>query len=204
MLERILMLIQSREMTDTDFEKAIGLPRGVVYQWKVGKSKGYRKYTAQIADYFGISADYLVTGKVEKPLSHIDNANTRLIPLYNSVSAGFGACAVDLIEGYIPVYDLNAEEAKDSIAVTVHGNSMSPKIEDSDIIVVHKQDSVESGTVAVILLDGDAAMVKRVVYDADTIELHSFNAAYPPMIFKGAEVMRVRVLGKVREVHKKL
>lgn len=204
MLSRILALIQSRGMSDTAFEKAVGLPKGLLYQWKSGRSKGYRKYTAQIADLFGVTADYLLTGKEEKAVLTPIKGNMQFIPLYNSVSAGFGACAVDLVEGYIPVYNVNAEEAENTIAITVHGNSMSPKIDDGDIIVVHKQDSVDSGTIAVVFLDGDAAMVKRVIYDKSHIELQSLNPDYSPMVFTDSEVLRVRVVGRVVEVHKKL
>lgn len=38
---------------------------------------------------------------------------------------------------------------------------MYPKIEDGDTIVIHKQDSVDSGQIAVVLIDGEDAVVKK-------------------------------------------
>ena len=38
---------------------------------------------------------------------------------------------------------------------------MYPKIEDGDIIVVRKQSSVDSGSIAVILVDGEEGLVKN-------------------------------------------
>ena len=78
------------------------------------------------------------------------------------------------------------------------------KIENGDIIVVRKQSSVDSGSIAVVLVDGDEGFVKRVVYDDDTIELQSINPEYAPKIFKGADVLRVRVVGLVKQVIKNL
>ena len=74
---------------------------------------------------------------------------------------------------------------------------MYPKIEDGDIIVVRKQDSVDSGDIAVLLLDGDEGLVKKVNYGSDWIELVSINPEYKPRRFEGREVLRLRVVGKV-------
>jgi repressor LexA len=79
---------------------------------------------------------------------------------------------------------------------------MYPKIEDGDIIQVHKQDSVDSGSLAVVLVDGEEALVKKVVYGETWIELHSINPMYKTVRFNGADVLRVRVLGLVRKIIK--
>ena len=59
----------------------------------------------------------------------------------------------------------------ETICIRVKGDSMSPKIEDGDLIQVHKQSSVDSGDIAVVLLDGSEGLVKKVVYDAEYIQL---------------------------------
>ncbi|MBD5104080.1 MAG: S24 family peptidase [Ruminococcaceae bacterium] len=47
------------------------------------------------------------------------------------------------------------------MGLRIHGDSMYPKIEDGDIIVVRKQSSVDSGSIAVILVDGEEGLVKN-------------------------------------------
>ena len=79
---------------------------------------------------------------------------------------------------------------------------MYPKIEDGDIIQVYKQDSVDSGSIAVILLDDDEGLVKKVYYGDDWIELHSINPMYPVMRFEKEDVTRLRVVGLVRKIIK--
>ena len=81
---------------------------------------------------------------------------------------------------------------------------MFPTIDDGDIIQVHKQTSVDSGSVAVVLIDGEEALVKKVVYGKEWIELHSFNPMYKIMRFNGRDVLRVRVVGLVKKVTKEI
>ena len=135
-------------------------------------------------------------------ISYIIKDDIYSIPLFGSVSAGFGAYASDEILDYIPTVIRNPYEAKETLAIRVTGESMYPKIEDGDIIVVHKQDSVDSGSIAVLLLDGDEGLVKKVEYGPDWIDLISINPEYPPRHFKGSEVTRLRVLGLVRQIIK--
>jgi repressor LexA len=90
------------------------------------------------------------------------------------------------------------------IWVRVQGDSMFPKIEDGDKILIRLQDSVDSGQVGIVLIDGEEAVVKKINYDTDYIELISFNPYYPPRRFEGSDVQRIRVVGLVREVNKEL
>ena len=79
---------------------------------------------------------------------------------------------------------------------------MFPKIENGDIIQVHRQTSVDSGSIAVVLIDGEDGVVKRVEYGNDWIELHSINPMYPVRRFEGADVLRLRVVGLVKKIIK--
>lgn len=133
----------------------------------------------------------------------LPNENIYKIPVFSTVSAGLGAYACDDIEEYIPIYISNPADVPNTIGIKVKGNSMYPKIEDGDIIIVRKQDSVDSGSVAVLLLDGEEGLVKKVEYGKDWIELHSFNPEYMTRRFDGADVLRLRVVGLVVGSYKK-
>ena len=127
----------------------------------------------------------------------IDSGSIYRIPVFESVSAGFGAFASDEILDYIPVVIKNPYDVEDTLAIKVKGDSMYPKIEDGDIIIVRKQTSVDSGSIAVLLLVGEDGLVKKVVYGTDWIELHSINPEYKTKRFDGREVLRLRVVGLV-------
>lgn len=127
----------------------------------------------------------------------IQNDNIYQIPVFESVSAGFGAYASNEILEYIPVVLNSRYEAENTLAIKVKGDSMYPKIEDGDTIIVRKQNSVDSGDIAVLLLDGEEGLVKKVLYGKDWIELHSINPEYKNRRFEKEEVLRLQVVGKV-------
>ena len=54
------------------------------------------------------------------------------------------------------------------------------KIENGDTIVVHKQNSVDSGQIGVFLIDNEEGVVKRAnyVYGENWLELLSINPEY--------------------------
>lgn len=126
-----------------------------------------------------------------------------MIPVFGSVAAGFGAYASSDIIEYIPLYIENDCDVADTICITVRGQSMYPKIEDGDKIVVRRQECVDNGRIAVVMI-GDEAVVKRVNFDGERLELTSFNPEYPPRIIEGAELANVKIVGLVQQVIKAL
>lgn len=67
---------------------------------------------------------------------------------------------------------------------------------------VHKQDYADNGQIVVMLIDGEEAVVKR--YFCDTaravVRLESYNPEYPPRVFRGAEIERLKILGVAKRV----
>ena len=128
----------------------------------------------------------------------------RLIPIYESVSAGFGAYADNYITGYNPCYIMNDDEARNTLCITVQGDSMYPKIENGDLVQVLRQDWADNGQIAVVLIDGESGLVKKFEQDQDSITLISINPEYPPKVFEGSDRARVKVLGIVRKIIKSI
>lgn len=155
----------------------------------------------KIAKYFGVSKSDIIEEKTVSDSSNLNyvipNDNIYNIPVFESVSAGFGSYASSEILKYVPIVLHSEYEAENTIAIKVVGDSMHPKIEDGDIIIVRKQSSVDSGDIAVVLLNGEEGLVKKVEYDINWINLISINPKYPVKRFKGEEVMRIQVVGKV-------
>ena len=162
----------------------------------------------KLGEILDISLDELgLDYRTEKPLGNLQvlpNDKVYMIPVFESVSAGFGAYACSDIKEYFPMYIDNPADAPDMLCLTVQGDSMYPKIEEGDMVAVRKQSSVDSGSVAVLLIDGEEGVVKKVNYGSDWIELISFNPMYPPRRFEGAEVQRLQVVGLVKKVIKNM
>ena len=187
--------------------KKLGISSGTVTNWKKG-TMPQSGQLQKIADFFNVSIDYLLEKeKTPEETSNaiiLENQRIRMIPLFETVSAGFGAYPDDHIIDYVPLFINSEAEAKETICIKVQGDSMYPKIENRDTIQVHKQSSVDSGTIAVILLDGEDALVKKIVYGDSWIELHSINPMYKTMRYEGKDVERIKILGAVRKIIKEV
>ena len=125
------------------------------------------------------------------------------VPIFNSVSAGFGAYASSDIVGYMPMVIANPHDFKDTICIKVTGDSMYPKIEDGDVITVRKQASVDNGQIAVVRI-GDECVVKKVELGKNFLKMVSINPEYKDRILTGPELEGVEIVGLVQQVTKKL
>lgn len=125
------------------------------------------------------------------------------IPIIGRVAAGLACHAEEDIEGYEYVPSDEISYAETYVYLRVKGDSMSPLILEDDLVLVRCQDMVDSGTYAVVIIDNEDGVVKKVYIYKDRIELHSENPYYPPRIFKGKDCERVRIFGKVIECKRK-
>ena len=152
----------------------------------------------------GLHTDALfILGREESNNAEFIDTGIYRIPVFDSVSAGFGAYADSRAVCRIPTYIEHPGEKDDFLWINVRGDSMAPTIEDGDRILVKRRDSVDSGSVAVVMI-GDEAFVKKIKYGRNWVELHSINPYYPVRRFDGAEANDVRVVGAVIEVSKRL
>lgn len=150
-----------------------------------------------------ISDSSMPKQKTESNAKLLPSEYIRMIPCFESASAGFGTDAQNRIIELIPLYIVNEQEAAETICIIVRGDSMHPRIEDGDIVQVHKQDTAETGDI-VVILDGDEAFVKRFIHGKNGVILESFNPAYPPMKFTKEESNRLRIVGVVKRIIRNL
>lgn len=137
-------------------------------------------------------------GEVKGPFE-VEKMHT--IPVYGMVSAGLGTYADDEIIDY--EYAPEKFDRDSYFYLEVEGDSMEPEIHAGDRLLVYRTPSVESGTIAVILIDNEEGVVKKVIYDERSVTLLSFNKKYEPRVFKDEEKLRLRVQGEVIEAKRK-
>lgn len=200
--DRVKRLRNAKGFTQEELARKAGYKdRSSVAKIEAGERNPSQSIVSSLAKALGTTPARLM-GWEEESVTVMPNESVRMIPMYESVSAGFGAYADDYITGYMPIYISNNEEAENTMCVKVTGNSMYPKIEDGDHIQVLKQDWCEDGQIAVVLIDGEDAVVKKVEYDNNSTTLISINPEYEPRVFKGAEQEDLRILGVVRKIIK--
>ena len=90
-------------------------------------------------------------------------------------------------------------------ALQIKGDSMEPKISDGDVVIVRKQPDVESGEIAIVLVNGDEATIKKVQKFTGGINLVPSNPVYEVKTFTNEQIeaLPVQILGKVVELRAK-
>lgn len=129
----------------------------------------------------------------------IDLSDYHRIPILGRISAGLPLYADEHIEGYT-LTDLNS--GGEYFGLRVQGDSMNAlRINEGDIIIVRRQEEVEQGEVAVVLVDEEDATVKRFYSSDTTVTLmpQSTNPEHKPQIYDLRRTT-IRVLGKVVKV----
>lgn len=202
-VNRLKESIEKSGLSYVELERITKIAKSSIQRYASGSTKKIPIDAIQsIARAVGVSAAYIMGWESNAAPLPTDRVFMR--PVFSSVAAGFGAPAENVAVGYIPTYISNTLEKDKYIWVNVTGDSMSPLIDDGSKILIRMQDSVDSGQIAVALIDGEEAVVKKIQYGDDWIELISINPYYPPRRFEGEEVLRVRPVGLVKQIMKEL
>lgn len=133
----------------------------------------------------------------EENLKFFDNLfpiETKKFPLLGNIACGKPIFADEQFEAYIEA----GANIKADFCLRAKGNSMiGARIYDGDIVFIRKQEMVDDGEIAAVLID-DEATLKRVYYDQENnvIQLFAENPQYKTMRFVGEELNRIRILGK--------
>jgi len=221
-VDKIIKLINEHHATAASITKEIGLNHSAIDNWKSGKAKPSADALAKLADYFDVSVDYLLgrtnqknpfPGSKTAPSDYLEkNAFPYIpddyikIPILGDICAGNGIYADENIQGYEPV-------SKESVPgypdieycwLRVEGNSMEPFLYQNDLVLVRHQPSVDSGSLAAVLIDGSEGMIKYVEYGRNWISLVSENKDYPERRFEGADIQRVYIMGLVVESKRRI
>ncbi|MFR6334611.1 MAG: LexA family protein [Oscillospiraceae bacterium] len=197
--ERLKTLRIQRKMTQSELAKKIYISQPAYSKYEVGTASPNPETLSKIADALDVSVDYLL-GSDSQPA----RPGYIRIPVLGRVAAGI---PIDAIEEVIDWEDISAEAAGDGeyFGLQIKGHSMEPKISDGDVVIVRRQPDVDSGDIAVVLVNGDDATVKRVKKSPQGVTLIPSNPTYEPMYYTNAEIesLPVQILGRVVELRAK-
>ena len=131
-----------------------------------------------------------------RPVVPLDDE--KMIPLAGSIAAGEPISIQDHVEEYLPV-DPSLYGHDACFAVRAAGDSMIEKhIKDGDLAIIVPANDVDDGAIVAIMVDNmlPEATLKIIRRSKNIIELHAANPAYPPLIFRGKDCKKVRIMGK--------
>lgn len=174
---------------------------------KIGKLKMPVVYA--IADVLGVNPHWLLCispfideEDMMQEYRRLENSVTAVrIPVLGRVVAGV---PLEAVENIIAYEEISAYTARNGefFALQVKGDSMAPRICDGDVVIVKKQQTVENGDVAIVLVNNSEATIKKVNMSESGITLIAYNpVVYEPHFYTKEDVanLPVSIVGKVVE-----
>lgn len=201
--QRITKLRKEKDLQQKEVAEAIGMNRIILNRIELGKRPLRDDEAVALADFFHVTTDYLLKGKTstQQPAGR----GVR-IPVLGRVVAGIPIEAVEEILDYEEITPELAATGE-FFALKIRGHSMEPRMMEGDVVIVRRQDDVDSGDVAIVLVNGDEATVKRVKKQEEGITLIATNTSvYEPHFYSNKEIadLPVRILGRVVELRGKM
>ena len=198
MYEIFKRLCEERGITTYRFCKDTGTNASTISTWKNRNTTCNLKLATTIAEYFGVSVDYVMTGqKAESSTpTNIFPIELKCFPMLGEIACGKPKYTNEDRESYI----MAGTNIKADFCLRASGDSMIiARILDGDIVFIRKQDMVENGEIAAVVVNNESeATLKRVFYypEKAVLILKPENPAYEDFIFTGEELNEVHILGK--------
>lgn len=184
---------------------AVGVSRPTVSEWEHGKKDPSGERLMNLAKLFDVDPGVILGYKIgEYDIPSQDNPSALRVPILGTIPAGI---PIEAIEEVMDWEELPAEMArggKEYFGLRVKGDSMYPRYEDGDTIILRKQDTCESGQDCAVMVNGEDATFKRVRINENGIMLMPINPAYEPRFYTAKEVcdLPVRILGVVVQLRR--
>lgn len=194
-------LLKINKTTVYRVSKDTGIAASTLSDWKNGRSAPKADKIRILAQYFGVSTDYML-GSSRQGLSLSFDA-TR-IPIIGEIRAGSPIITNESVLGYEYA---DVEDKDEYFYLRVQGDSMKNiGMIDGSLVLFRKRQYAEDGEIVACLVGGDSATVKRFRRAKRTIYLMPENEDYQPikLTTDDFESGEARILGVACEIKIKL
>lgn len=193
---------ERHRMTMQEFATASGLSKGYISMLESNKNPHNNRQIIpsintfeKVATAMGITTNELLENMGEEQLVSLKDNDAQyrrhegiMVPVLGTIVAGLPISAYEDILDYEEITPKMAASGE-YYALRVQGHSMEPRICEGDTVIIKVQPDVETGDIAVILVNGEAATLKRVVKVEAGIMLTAFNTAvYEPHFYTHEQI----------------
>lgn len=188
-------------LTLLQIAKQMDVSEATVQRWESGNIKSLRhEKITRLAEILHVSPAALMGWEDPEPAMP-DNIlplpKTYKVPLLGDIACGRPITAIEDVEEMVDV----PEYIHADFALRCKGDSMiNARIFDGDIVFIHKQEEVENGEIAAVMIADSAEMaeatLKRVYFSGEQLILQAENPNFAPIMFSGEDINQVHILGK--------
>ena len=194
--EKLDLLMEAKHLNKNTLSKACGIPYTTIDGWyKKGVSDLKLSTLRKLTAYFGQSLSFWLDNEEDPPEKKepdIIHLIPQRVPLLGEIACGEPIFAQEDLSLMVDA------PIECDFALRCKGDSMvDARILSGDLVFIRKQDVVDDGSIAAVLID-DEATLKRVYHLSDgRVELRAANVLYAPIIIGGEDETRTcRIIGK--------
>lgn len=197
---RLKELRKRAKLTQEGLARILNVSRSAVAMWENKWIEPGNETLIQLAALFDVSIEYLLDAP-----DAFNKSTGILVPVVGAVAAGIPIEAIEEVVDW--------EETPETLARTgeffglrIKGQSMEPRIMEGDTVIVRRQEDVNSGDIAIVMVNGEDATCKKIVkHDSGGLTLISLNQTYTPAYYTPDEILAlpIYIIGKVVELRGK-
>lgn len=195
----IKRLREQHGLSQEDLGKIVNVSDKTVSSWEINRTEPKMGIVQQLADYFKVTTDYLIKGDLleNNPFDDFTNIfriEKKKFPLLGEIECGKPIYADEQRESYV----MAGTEIHADFCLKCKGDSMiNARIYDGDIVFIRKQEIVNNGEIAAVIIDNEATL-KRFYYfkEANVVILKAENPKYKDLEYKDEQLNQIRVIGK--------
>ncbi len=191
---RLANAMAERNIKAAELSRRTGISKPRLSQYTNGVYVPKADAICAIAHALGVSEAYLLGKSDSMRLSHTSDARFRSLPLLGEIACGIPVFANEEDGGSV----ITDRDTDADFCLIAKGDSMKDaRICNGDTVFIKKTDVVNNGEIAAVIIN-DEATLKRVYYypEKEKLVLIPENASYEPLVYEGAELEKIRVIGK--------
>ncbi len=185
-----------------------------ISKWELGKSYPDVPIAIELSAFFGISLDIIYDNPLSFSPLHlpvVEKISPKYAPKSESELGWEEFSPATLLVHFGPDELPKTPESYKDLALNfvllkIKSDSMAPKILPEDLILIKRQETVESNDIALISFNGANGQLYRIERHENGCALLSHNPAYPPLFLTNGEwdAKKATVLGKAVELRRQL
>lgn len=203
--ERLKSLRKAHNLNQTELGNMLGLSASSIGMYEQGRRDPDSENLVKLSEYFDVTVDYLLglSSDKNKNGSNVTYLPTDIVrlPILGKISAGLPILAIENIESYELISRDSLKPGHEYFWLKVDGDSMNQVMKHNDNVLVQRQDVVQNGEIAIVMIDNCDATIKKFYKDGNMVTLlpMSNNPSHAPQMYDTREI-EVRIIGKAVKI----
>ena len=201
--DRLKEAMKRIDITQAELVKRTGINKGSLSCYVDGKYNPKQNNIFKLAKALNVDEAWLMGHDVPMERKHPEERTKKgvKIPVLGTVIAGLPMEATENVLDYEEIDEHMASTGK-YFGLKIKGNSMKPRMQAGDVVIVRQQPDAESGDVVIAKVNGNEATCKKLIKHEDGITLQPLNSEYTPLYYSNEDIAKkpVTIIGKVVEL----